>query len=274
MSEAQESSSTSSVTRKPITLPDWVPNAVVKQVRRIEAQPLSAEQQAMLLRLATDTRMRSVWTELTRRKRPSGHFLHPAKRPSNRPTLTQDNAQDDELAFLFFFVLCAARDQVPAWKAEELTAKKSETIQRARVLRELADELSTDPFYSTEPLAVADAAVLLRVARWLETLVATARPTSDPLIIEKDRGNRRMRALQILCAAQLMDTFGNRLDGTAARSQSLQENNRNAPCACRGRRGIRRATVRGRSFRQSQRDRQQGRDQIARNRRRSRELAE
>jgi hypothetical protein len=233
MSEAQESSSTSSATREPITLPGWVPNAVVKQVRRIEAQPLSAEQQAILLRLATDTRMRSVWTELTRRKRPSGDFLHPTKRPSDRPTLTQDDAQDDALALLFFFVLRAARDQVPAWKAEELTAKKSETIQRARVLRELANELSTDPFYSSELLAVADAAALLRVARWLETLVATARPTSDPLIIEKDRGNRRMRALQILCAAQLMDTFGNRLDGTAATLASVALDNRASARATR-----------------------------------------
>jgi hypothetical protein len=206
---------------------------VVKQVRRIEARPLSAEQQAMLLRLATDTRMRSVWTELTRRKRPSGHFLHPAKRPSNRPTLTQDDAQDDELAFLFFFVLRAARDRVPAWKPEEMAAKKSEILQTANVLRELANELSTDRLYSTEWLAVADAEALRRVARWLETLVATARPPSDPLIIGKDRGDRRMRALQILCAAQLINTFGRRLDGTAATLASVALGNRTSARATR-----------------------------------------
>jgi hypothetical protein len=47
---------TSDGARQPLTLPDWLPPAVAKQVRLIEARCLPADQQAILQRLVTDAR--------------------------------------------------------------------------------------------------------------------------------------------------------------------------------------------------------------------------
>jgi hypothetical protein len=55
-----ERSCTSDSVREPLTLPDWLPPAVAKQVRRIEARCLPADQQAILQRLVTDARMHSM----------------------------------------------------------------------------------------------------------------------------------------------------------------------------------------------------------------------
>src|SRR5664279_735416 len=137
-----ERSCTSDKARKSLTLPDWVPPAVAKQARRIEARCLPADQQAILQRLATDARMRNVWRELSRRKRPSGDFFTPSNPRLDKPTLTLDEAQAEALGELFHFSFCAARDGVPLSKPNETADAKAKLLQNARMLREIADDLT------------------------------------------------------------------------------------------------------------------------------------
>ncbi len=212
MTEASEGSSTSDSLREPITLPSWLPPAVAKQVRRIEARDCPAEQRAILLRLATDTRLRGVWSELTRCKRPGGGFFHPAKPRLDKLALTQDEVQAEALGELFHFVFCAARDRVEVSKPEDVAPLKAKLHERARVLREIADDMAP----MADPLAAADAVVLRRVADWQEDCVALLRPPSDPMTIHNDRGDRVVRGGPIIIAVWLRETFGKQLDRTAA----------------------------------------------------------
>jgi hypothetical protein len=175
---------------------------------------LPDDQRVILLRLATDARMRGVWMELSRRKRPGDAFFNPAKRPLDRPASTQDEAQAEALGELFHFAFCAARDRVPVSKPEESAPGKAKLLQNARMLREIAEDLAATN--SADPLASADADALRRVAGWQEAGAAAFRPLSDPLTIQNDRGDRVVRGVQILIAARLRETFGKPLDGTAA----------------------------------------------------------
>jgi hypothetical protein len=221
MSEAIEGRSTFAVADEAITLPDWLPPAAARVARWIEALNLLAEERAILLRLATDIRMRGVWRELTRRKRKEGGFFHPAKLRSDKQVLkrriansalTQDEVQAEAIGELFHFVFSAAKDRIEVSKPEDSAPLKAKLRERAKVLREIADDMAP----MAHPQAAADAIVLRRVADLQEAAVAVLRPPTDPLTIQNDRGGRVVRAVQIVIAAWLRETFGKPLDGTAA----------------------------------------------------------
>jgi hypothetical protein len=220
MTEATENSSTSDGGREPIALPGWLPPAAAVQARLIEARGLPAEQWAIFRRLATDVRMRRVWTELTRRKRPSGSYLHPAKQPPPPygPALTQEEAQAWALGYLFFCVFHAASDRMEVSKVDNVAPLKAKFLERARVLRESADDLippKSNPFLAA--CVAANAGALRQVAGWYEDAASTKlRQPSDPLVIQNDRGDRVVRGVQILCCSFLNEIFGKRLDRTAA----------------------------------------------------------
>src|SRR5664279_770696 len=142
MDDNERSRTSDKALEEPLTLPDWLPPAVVMQVRRLEARCLPADQQTILQRLATDARMRNVWRELSRRKRPSGDFFTPANPRLDKPTLSLDEAQAEALGELFHFAFCAARDGVPVSKPNEMADAKAQLLQNARMLREIADDLT------------------------------------------------------------------------------------------------------------------------------------
>jgi hypothetical protein len=85
--------------------------------------------------------MRSVWAELTRRKRSSGSYLHPAKQPPYGPAVTQEEAQAWALGYLFSCVFHTASDRMEVSKVDDVAPLKAEFLERARVLRESADDL-------------------------------------------------------------------------------------------------------------------------------------
>jgi hypothetical protein len=242
MTEATEDGSTTAGGgREPIALPEWLPPSVAEQVRLIEAekqprleahltmmramrarsglrlvastsQGLTAEQRVILQRLATDARMRRVWMELTRRKRPTGGFLHPAKQLPNRPpAVTQEEAQAWALGQLFFHVLIVAICRPEVSKLDDVAPQKAKFLEYVRVLREIADMLT-----DANPGGNPDVAGLRRVARRFEYAVSTLRQPGDPLIIKNDRGDRVVRGVQIFCGILLIEIFGERLDRTAA----------------------------------------------------------
>jgi len=172
--------------REPITLPDWMPSAAGVWARRIEAECLSTDHRAILLRLATDPRMRGVWNELGKRNRSGDGFFHPAK--CNTPLmqdealtktlgkLIQDEAQARAMGELFLFAFCAARNKVSVSKPSDAEPLRNLCEQRARILREVADDL--DAINSADPRVFADAATLRRVAAWQDHAVEAMRPLS------------------------------------------------------------------------------------------------
>jgi len=170
--------------------------------------------------LATDERMSTVWKEL-RRKRPNGQFMYPAIRSSEIPSLAQNEAQAEALAKTLDFAFCAARDQVPVSKREEVTAAKITLLAKAELLLDIADDLTASvalPLADADANAegLADAAALRRVAEWLLSNASHhVRGHSDPLTIKNERGDRVVRGVTIAVAAWLTETFGKRLDGTA-----------------------------------------------------------
>jgi hypothetical protein len=208
-----------------IPIPDWVPPNVAAKVQHIAKQRLPTEQWAILTRLITDPRMRNVWAELTRRRRPSRDFVHPVRQPNHVP-LSPDDAQEEALAELLHFALRTAADKRAAGKLSEVEQTQGALRQEAQTLRRLADELTASVAAAPEnapniPLInlsqyLADAAALRRVADWREALTAVGRGADDPLTITNYRGDPIKRGVQITIACFLLAQFGDRLDGTAA----------------------------------------------------------
>lgn len=201
MTEAEEGSSIFATAREPLALPKWLPPSVEKEVRQIEGRNLPAEQCAIVRRLATDERMRRVWTELLRRSRSNSQFVNAAKRSREMPSLTQDEVQAKALREIFHFAFCASRDKLMVSKPEDVAREKDKLIEKALILRELAEMVEVSSFTIeraipdavSRQLAIADAAALVRVANRLEHVAAAMRPPSDPLMVQHHRGDPVVR---------------------------------------------------------------------------------
>jgi hypothetical protein len=183
MTGAKKGNSTPAAQRELIALPKWLPSSVEKQVRQIEERTLPAEQRVILVRLATDDRMRKVWSELLRRSRSGEHFFYPAKRFAEMSSLTPDEIQAQALSEILHFAFCAARDKIAVSKPEDVARAKEELIPKAQILCELAEMREVSSFTieraipdaASRQLAITDAMALLRVARWLEHIAKTNR---------------------------------------------------------------------------------------------------
>ena len=166
----------------------------------------------ILKRLSTDERMRAAWTELTRFDRKTGAFVHPAFKRRESSIEDQNDIQHEALGLIYLFAFRAAADHVPVTKFAEQGPLRLLAEQRARTLNEIAEDL--EPI---GPQVLAEVAALRRVAAWQEQIAEALRPQNDPLTISNDRGDRIERGVQIVLAAQLQETFGKHLHGTAAR---------------------------------------------------------
>jgi hypothetical protein len=176
-----------------------LPPSVKKQVREIEQRNLTAEQCAILRRLATDGRMRRVWTQFLRIDRKSGLLESPAKPLHNFTAPTQDEIQAEAIGEIFHFGFCAARDQIKMIKAEVVAGEKANFLQYAQLLVEVAEYLAVHN--PNDRQAISDAAALFRTAGWLKASAAALLPANDPRSVKKDRGDPVVRGVQIVIAA-------------------------------------------------------------------------
>jgi hypothetical protein len=207
-----------------IPLPWWLPRSVVHGVGVIAANMIETdEQQAILTRLTTDIRMRSVWRQLVRRDRNTGEFHFAAKRPPGWDDLADDNVslvvQVRAFEELLFCAFCVARDQVRVSTPEEADAVRHDTIAQSKGPRELAALLRQKCIQGSQ--AAADADALDRAADWLEAAAKEVRPPTDPLFVRRHRGDPVVRGVSIVVGNYLMDRFGSRLDGIAATIASV-----------------------------------------------------
>ena len=203
-----------------LELPNWLPSPVAEEAQRIydgilqhdrklDPRPFTApEQIKVLLRLASDQRMKKVWNELRKkkRKRPS-EFLHPF-----RPDILADEIPQDMALRVFFgfaWDLATCGIELKTLKQLKPFIKMASRLQRdARSLR----SLGLDEFASNlEPMAI----VCERMGRLL--------PNSDfPLADKRARGDQAVRAYILRLSLACREWwFGEVLTGTVATTASV-----------------------------------------------------
>jgi hypothetical protein len=214
MTETSQNSDISGGGLEPMSLPDWMPPAVQSVARWMLPCLSNQHELAILRRLAIDPRMEGVWRELTRRDRNTGEFLHTVRRSDPLLNCTHDQVHQDAMARTFHLAFCAAKDRMAVTKPSDAAPLRDLCEQRARVLRDVADDL--DAINSADPHVSAAAATLRQVADWQDDGIKILRSPTDPMMVKNHRGDPVARGVQIIIAAHFEELFGEHLNGTAA----------------------------------------------------------
>lgn len=236
-----------------INLPDWLPPAVAKEVILIHQTDLRPEGRAILTRLATDVRMRTVWAKLQTRNRHDGSYQYPAVPPAHAPVRSSDDTQALAMGETLDLAYRAARDRRTAGKLEGATEAKKKLLDWVDVLRQVADTAETAVADAAErdpdiPLAgllqLRNAAAGARfLAVWLESQAALIRDAEDPLTISRERSDPVVQGVQATIAAFLKDQFGTPLYGIAGKIAVVALGVAGSPSAQVGRSRVKRASV-------------------------------
>jgi hypothetical protein len=201
-------SNSTAADREMVIIPKGTPVSVQLELKRLLETSVTLEQRTILKRLANNPKMRDVWSELARRDRKTHDFVYPARHPTDSRWRGHRNGQDAALAETVHFVYLTAVDEPTVSKPEENERRRKELQDKAAYLRQIADELAR--------IGAQEADSLRSAAERYDQAGAAVRGFNDPLTIKNDRGDRRVRATQILISAFLSERFGDRLDGTAA----------------------------------------------------------
>jgi hypothetical protein len=178
-------------TQKANPLLDGLSDRVQESIKRVDHAALAAEQRQILGRMTSDKRMQTVWSELTKRKRPSRAFFHPAIPRNGHPT--SDDAQSEALRELFHFVFCAARDKMSVSKPSEVKEGKELLLRNAIMMRSVAQDLELASLTGQlglvsdgdRTLAAINCQSLRMVANWLDRLASSHRAPDDVLMVTR-----------------------------------------------------------------------------------------
>lgn len=203
-----------------IDIPVWCPAPIADEIRKLEKAGQLPWKQEVLERLATDARMQQAYKELLRRDRTSKAYLHKARLSPKSKSSSAENDQITALTELFLFVFTAVGRQTRTSKPQEIEAQRRSQLGDAQRLRMIANDVElladsqelgmADPV--SKQIALADAAALRRVAKWLEHISGAMRRPDNPLMVAKHRGDPIVRGVQIAIGAKVQDLFGDRLD--------------------------------------------------------------
>jgi hypothetical protein len=101
---------------------------------------------------------------------------------------------------------------------DEVEKYREKLLADAAKYRQVADKLAANGL--VDPAADAGAAATLRLAQVEEErarrILALTRTRDDPLVIDKDRGDRAARGVSTMLAMHLRELFGEHLYGVAA----------------------------------------------------------
>jgi hypothetical protein len=200
-------------------------NLLLEQMRR--HPPSSEYRLAVLDRLMTDPRMRTVFDEFLRRDRQTGELLHrPRKRADNQ---SADSAHLEAVREVLERTITAAGDRLSVSRLDQIEAAQQRWGDLASRNRELAQDMELaaelgmmgldEP--TSRALGLQDLQGLRRVANWLDHLTTAVRRRGDPLIVKRHRGDPIARGVQIAISGKIDEQFGERLDGTAATLTSV-----------------------------------------------------
>jgi hypothetical protein len=202
--------------------PEWLPPDVAAMANRCWNAPIA--DRALVLRLATDDRMRGVWRELAKRKpvRPGG----------------------GSRGLFFVFAFAYAGMPTMAIPLAELTALQKACEQQAALLRTAADWLrkadeiaavldisfvftwekpqSAEPPY---PLAGGDCVPgVLEAAAYFDAIapaIARLCAAGHPLVVDRGQGSLGPRGYTRLLALRVREMFGSPLYGTLATTANV-----------------------------------------------------
>jgi hypothetical protein len=203
---------------------DWMPSTIVDFFDDLGKRELSPSTMSALGRLTTDARMRRVFEDLLRRRRRSGEFLYPARRPLKSDQMTPEHAQLHAIQEALRYTIVAAGGQIWSAHPDDIQATQSRLATNAGQLRTVADDLElavcASEFGFDDPIsrsrALADAAALRRVASWQEQLSKSQPPQPRLAPLKYSRGDPVVRGVKIAVGNKLRQLFGVRLDRTAA----------------------------------------------------------
>jgi hypothetical protein len=150
---------------------------------------------SVLHRLLCHPRMNAVWKELLAEKK-TGGYLHPAlggAASARGPVYAQKQACAKLLSYTFTIICNPA--QVSKW--DEVEKYRERLLADAAKYRQVADDLAANGL--ADPAADAGAAATLRLAiareEEMRRTLALTRTRGDPLVIDKDRGDRTARGV-------------------------------------------------------------------------------
>jgi hypothetical protein len=198
-----------------LEIPGWVPVAVASYARTVLAEDLADPNRGPILRrLLLDPRMRTVWSELMRKRRRDGRFLRPAQIPAISPAAAQDSAM------LLFFILAhqyAMHNERPLLQ-REVDAIRAERVELARKLREQAEVLS----FEEEALSLRRRLRSEKLDAAADILEELAAKTGEGnVVVERERGDLDAHGLAVTIANTCRWLFGSSLFTVSATITSV-----------------------------------------------------
>jgi hypothetical protein len=192
----------------PAPIPVWVPACIASRVHNSSWRdwPYSP----VLVRLVTDPRMRSVWSQLTRKSRLTGQYLHPA-----RLSCEGEGAscrQDFAMRMLFGLVLDLAECRPRTTLQRELAARQEE---RKALARKLWAEANTLAYLEELGESTPGRAKALNIAAGVLWQLSNKPPVGE-IIVARDRGERDVQAVAMTIAGGCFWLFGSPLPAVTA----------------------------------------------------------
>jgi hypothetical protein len=195
-----------------VAIPSWVPMAVAA-VAPAMMETAEPNHRPRVMRLATDPRMRRVWSHLTNRH--DGQFVQPAKISADLATAISDlvpaTASTQHSALIFLFMIASIHAQSPT--KDVLLRREVDEIRRER--QELAGKLREEGELQHFNEKVLDdrssrrAEMLDAAADVLDELAA--KTGSGDIVVKRDRRTGEARALEVKIAKTCSYVFGSPL---------------------------------------------------------------
>jgi hypothetical protein len=188
-------------------IPQWVPPIVASFAR--DMRVTDPHHRQILVRLATDPRMRNVWLQLVKRDRKTGRFCQPALIPSPELVGAAAERQNWAMTLLFSLAFGYAVSPPSVTLRRELENLRAQKQELARKLREQAEE----QYEIEHAFGVEDdgsrAEKLDAAAEALEKMAEDA--GSGCIVVERDRGLGEPHALAVRIAERCQWLFGSPL---------------------------------------------------------------
>jgi hypothetical protein len=194
----------------PPTYPEWLPPTVEDEVERILLSGHGDE--ALVLRLATDKRMRFVWRELSKHNTQAHPQLSEAWAIMKKVDVELPQDDPDALTLFFWCAYTIASLRLSASRVSRADLPRSEYELVAAQLRSSAATLRRLNFQHSRDLDFADryTAQIEHVAIFCDTvtgLFTRLKAVQTPLVVKRNYGSRQARGYVRMLAIEARKLF-------------------------------------------------------------------